>query len=254
LFGLLEVIERDAFLVSWHSGRLAAQIDAAGCGDPKARAMMARLQAEGLNLGIFDIGVGLPGAALAVKILDPDRRFGPSMAYAAAAHVTAEGALVGALQEVATIFEPVSDEERQANDDRGRELLADPFLVRTMPDHTMQCWPEEAIALRSFNESPEPPRAWQDYVKARLLDTSDQHSVFGQLLHGTLPHCHDVLLVDQGFEPARSSGLHFAKILAPGLLPMTFGHVNRRISHDRLSALCGVSPSGSYRQDPHVFP
>jgi hypothetical protein len=99
LFGLLEVIERDAFLASWYSCRQVTQIDGTSCSDSKAKALMARLRAEGLQVSIFDIGVGLPSAALAVKIVNHDRRFGPSMAYAAAAHVTAERALVSALQE-----------------------------------------------------------------------------------------------------------------------------------------------------------
>lgn len=254
LFGLLEIIERDAFLASWYSNRSVTRIDDAGCNNLRARALLARLRAEGLQVEVFDIGVGLPAATLAVKVLDPERRFGPSMAYAAAAHVTAEGALVGALQEVATIFEPVPADARRANDERGRALLASPPLVKTMADHALQCWPEEAVALRSFNEHPTASTPWGEYARSASVQAPDQLGTFNRLLNGTLAHCHDVLLVDQSFEPARSNGLHFAKILAPGLLPMTFGHAYRRVSPQRMAQLGGTSTFGSYRQDPHVFP
>ena len=254
IFGLLEVIERDAFLASWYSNRPITRIDSANCDDPSAKALLARLRSHDLIVDVFDIGVGLPGAAITVKIQNRSRRLGPSLAFAAAAHVTAGAALNSALLEAATMLEPTDPDLRRHNDKLGRQLLADPARVKTMQDHTLQCWPEEAVKLRSFNESEKAPVSWNEFDLSHTVATCNQHGVFAELLKGTMANCHDVLFIDQSFEPARHNGLNFAKILAPGLLPMTFGHAYRRISTDRLDRVPGVLVSASYRNEPHAFP
>ena len=50
--------------------------------------------------------------------------------------------------------------------------------------------------------------------------------VFAQLECGF-----DVLVVDQTMPEVAGNGLACVKVLSPGLIPITFGHVNRRTEH-----------------------
>ncbi len=251
LFGLAEVIERDAFMVAWHSARPLRRIDPTGCTLPMVAAMLARLRAEGLEVDVLDIGAGLPGCALAVKIVDLDLRWGPHVTYATATDWQPEHALRSALQEGITALYSRDSAEVETNVAKASELLANPFGVRSMADHSLQCWASDALEKRTFPEIDEPPLAWVDFASAYREGDMLVGEALEHLVAGTLGHCHDILLIDQSFEPLKGQGLHFAKILAPGLLPMTFGHCYRRVDSKRLRKF--TEPGREFRSDPHVF-
>lgn len=251
LFGLAEVIERDAFMVAWHSARPMRRIDPTGCALPMVAAMLARLRAEGLEVEVLDIGAGLPGCTLAVKILDQDLRWGPCVTYATATDWHPEYALKAALQEGITSLYRRDSAEVEANVAKATELLAIPWAVRSMADHSLQCWASDAIEKRTIPESDEPRLAWGAFASAYRDGDMLVGEALEHLIGGTLGHCHDVLLIDQSFAPLKALGLRFAKILAPGLLPMTFGHCYRRIDSKRLSKF--TEPGRDIRSDPHVF-
>lgn len=251
VFGLAEVIERDAFMVAWHSARPLRRIDPIGCALPMVAAMLARLRAQGLDVDVLDIGAGLPGCTLAVKIVDPDLRWGPYVTYATATDWQPEHALKSALQEGITALYSRDPAEVEANVVKASELLADPFGVRLMADHSLQCWASDAPEKRTFPEVDEPPLAWDAFARVYREGDMLVGEALEHLVAGTLGHCHDVLLIDQSFEPLKAQGLHFAKILAPGLLPMTFGHCYRRIDGKRLRKF--TQPGMDFRSDPHVF-
>lgn len=251
LFGLLEVIERDAFLTSWHSGRALQRIDPAGCPLRVVAAILARLHAEGLEVTVLDMGSGLPGFALAVKIVDRDLRWGPYVTYAAAADIQPEQALKSALQEAVTTLSRREKAEVEAHVAKGAALIADPSAVRTMADHAMQGWAPDALALRSFPEIEAPAQSWAAFAGDDRANPMANGPALEILAAAALDHCEDILLVDQSFAPLTDKGLRFAKILAPGLLPMTFGHCYRRLDAARLSRF--VPAGAAFRNDPHVF-
>lgn len=251
LFGLAEVIERDAFMVAWHSARPLRRIDPTGCTLPMVSAMLARLRAEGLGIDVLDIGAGLPGYTLAVKIADPALRWGPYVTYATATDWQPEHALKAALQEGITSLYSRDPAEVETNVAKASELLANPYGVRSMPDHSLQCWAPDAAEKRILPEIDERPLAWDAFVSEYREGDMVVGEALENLVAGTLGHCHDILLIDQSFEPLKGQGLHFAKILAPGLLPMTFGHCYRRLDSMRLRKF--TEPGRDFRSDPHVF-
>lgn len=257
LSGLLEVIERDAFLASWYARAPVRRIDPAGCRDELVRALVARIAAEGLSLDVYDIAAGVAVPAIAVRVTDPEQRLGPATLYAAGAHLCPADALRAALMEAATFIQKHGPDVRAAQTTRGRRLLAEPALVRSMEDHVTQGWPTESIAACRFEESPEAPLGWQDYEARYRPWPATLRAALASIVDKALAVCEDVLVVDQSFEPLAGRNLHFVKVLAPGLLPITFGHQYRRISAARLARVPGV------RRDridaraadlPHLFP
>jgi ribosomal protein S12 methylthiotransferase accessory factor len=71
----------------------------------------------------------------------------------------------------------------------------------------------------------------------------------------------DVLVVDQTMPELRRNGLTCCRVLVPGLVPMTFGHVNRRTRHlPRLTDGTGLpyrsllAPGEEIGAVPHPFP
>ncbi len=258
LYGLLEVIERDAFLTSWYAQLPVRRVDISDCEDRWVSAMAARLTAEGLMLEVFAISVGPKAAVLAVRIADPELRFGPAAAFAAGAHLERNRALRSALCEAVSSIQFVPPASRDKLMARGHELLADPSRVRGMSDHTGQCWPLEALTQRHFALAADPPLAWQDIPSLATHPAAiDLSNALDGLVQSSLEFCHDIVVVDQSFEPFAQQGVHCVKVLAPGLLPMTFGHQYRRISKARLqrapgSRVTGKSPPRQYL--PHPFP
>lgn len=250
LHGLLEAIERDAFLACWYARREVARVDLRDCADPFVHAMLARLGAEGLEVDCYDIRCGLPPAVFAVRIRDPALRFGPAALYAAGAHLHRDGALRAALGEAVTFVYRYEEKEKKEKMLRAETLLDDPGQVKTMADHSLQCWPARALAERSFAAAAGPALAWSALPAPDAARPTTQ--LLRDLVDATLGVAADVIVIDQGFEPYRSRGVHCVKVLAPGLLPMTFGHSYRRISAARLRQVSGRD--GGFRDDPHIFP
>lgn len=59
----------------------------------------------------------------------------------------------------------------------------------------------------------------------------------------------DVIVVDQTTPEHRAGGSHCMKVLMPGLVPMTFGHANRR-----LVGLSRLPDPPDLNPHPHPFP
>jgi ribosomal protein S12 methylthiotransferase accessory factor len=250
LFGLMEVIERDAFLVSWHAGRRLQPYAAAQTPDPGARAMLARLQAEGLEVTVLDIGCGLPGCSVAVSVADPDQHLGAALVCAAASHVDPDRALRSALNEVLTMKSVETAAEQYRRRARAAQLLADPRLVRTMDDHVTQAWSRDGAQAKSFRTR-ETVLPWAQFPGTGGAPLSGP-DLLAHYIDGVLAEAHDILVIDQSPPPLAARGLHMVKVLAPGLLPMTFGHDNRRLDWARIARF--AEHPADMHDHPHIFP
>jgi ribosomal protein S12 methylthiotransferase accessory factor len=171
--------------------------------------------------------------------------------YGAGAHPEPERALKAALVEAASTIRreraPASSEALA----RAEALLEEPNLVQTIDGHIDQGRARGALDRRF----PVAPGA----VEWRGLFTRSQRPAnrltsFSRLAAACLGLCEDVLVVDQSRQPFTGRGIYAAKVLAPGLLPMTFGHRNRRVSARRLERVPGaVGAAIPADHLPHMF-
>jgi ribosomal protein S12 methylthiotransferase accessory factor len=268
LYGLFEVIERDAFLLAWYS---RTRVGALPIGTEPADLMLVDSLAErGMHLHILDItsefDVSVAMAVITADENEVEAGRARALNLAAGAHPFREKAVSSAIAEAATnaLMFPQwakQDPARYAHD-RHRPMLDDFSLVKSLDDHTGMFGLNEARQLWEFlgeggavTDASEPPA---------MDGTADLGEVLSSLLSRFHSRGMDVIIVDQTAPLLLgSSGVRAVKVIVPGMLPMTFGHLNRRTAGlSRLgsagsllvSAQASSPPLDSVPDVPHPFP
>ncbi|WP_394618154.1 YcaO-like family protein [Lentzea sp. JNUCC 0626] len=237
LHGLFEVAERDAFLMAWYGKTPLRRIKAT---DPLLHHLEDRLEELGYELLFLDATNDLKIPA--VMTLARAKRPGlPQAFFAAGASPDPVKAMRSAAVEVAVDVEAFADRARAKPEDYASErlkaLLENPKLVRSMDDHVAVNTLEEAKERYSFLVNDEPPQ----HLHNRRTHTDLKHL----LAHHVEAMGLEVIAVDQS-DPhtVNTLGLHAAKVVVPGALPMTFGH-------RRTKGLARLVPRQTH---PHPFP
>ncbi|MET9842740.1 TOMM precursor leader peptide-binding protein, partial [Streptomyces virginiae] len=134
-FGLMEVVERDAFLLTWYGRQPLPEIDPASSARTSTRAMVDRLAMYGYRARFFDTRITFPVPVVTAVA----ERFdgGPGrMCFGAGAGLDPESALASALCEIAT--DAVNLPGRTERDEtRLRAMAADFQLVTALHDHPL---------------------------------------------------------------------------------------------------------------------
>ena len=261
LYGLLEVAERDAFLLTWYARLPVPRVDLDSAADrriPMAEELLARR--FGYEVMVFStmLEQRVPTfLTLAVNRTGEDR---PAMAFGAAAHLDPERAVLSALWETVTLVAGLG----ARFDPRAVEpMLGDPLLVREMEDHAA-LYTHPATRSRVPFLTGGGPRLPLRAVAGRAAwprhrDLSDDlRELVGRYLATGL----DVIAVDTTSTEQAAGGFASAKVIVPGTVPMTFGHAFRRT--ENLPRLLTVPRLLGYRDrdlrpeeinpHPHPFP
>lgn len=260
-YGLLETIERDAYLATWYGRIPARALDLALLGDPYVAALKARLEGDGMEVRVCDVGVGFSVPTVAAFAINRHPGASAALVCAAGAHPDLAKAIAGALVEVCTMAISRSPDAAKAGRERGMQLLVKPELVQTSDDHIDQCRPPAILERMSFMLGQDAvgsslPRLQREPPARGLLDL---RLALYALVDEVMTVAEDVVVVDQTFSGLHRHGLRCVKVLVPGLLPMTFGHQYRRISEFRLKQArhrCGLVPDlpDAAAWLPHTFP
>ncbi len=265
LYGLLEVVERDAFLIAWYGRLELPEIDLASVRDPMLRLQLERLEHQsGFQVRAFDATVenGVPTVwlmAVAPEVRDNE----PSLLCAAGSHLSFERAIANALGELAPnagFFR----EHFQKHLEHVKKMVQDTTLCRKLEDHQLLYAHPDMRSRLNF-----------------LLDRKHKHSLASrEAAHQPHPLLEDlrddlehvlqrfsrdgleVIVVDQTAPEHRELGFHCVKVIVPGLIPMTFGHQYRRVQHlprlleipHRLGYRSQPLQLGDLQTEPHPFP
>ncbi|MFI6268545.1 TOMM precursor leader peptide-binding protein [Micromonospora zamorensis] len=261
LHGIFEVAERDAFLSTWYARLPVPRIDPTTSTDPMTRMLVHWLErTTGSRLHVFDTTMpeGIPSLWL-MLVDEQNRPRHPRAFCGAGAHLDPERALWSGLVELASVAK--ANVEMVAADTTAPDLVADPDLVRTMDDHMLAAaspdgWERFAFLYQhpdvvSMETAFPPPARYQP--AADLLQ--DLRQVVSRYLAGGL----DVVVIDQTANEQAAVDLTSVKVLIPGLLPMVFGHRNRRVDFPRLRDLpvrlgYRSTPLTSDEINPHPHP
>ncbi|MER5638911.1 TOMM precursor leader peptide-binding protein [Kitasatospora sp. NPDC002227] len=228
-FGLMEAIERDAFLLAWY-GRLALpELDARASTRPETRSLVDRLEMYGYRARFFDTRVSFPVPVVTAVAERIDGGLG-RMCFGAGASLDPEAALWAGLCEIAT--DSVNLRRRTARDERRLRAMAEDFdQVQVLHDHPLLYGiPEMArhadfLLSDSGQPRPQPPaRLAEGTIRPSLDLREDLEACVGALGAAGF----DVVVVDQTMPEQREFGLHTASVLVPGLLPIDFGHRRQR--------------------------
>lgn len=251
LYGILEVAERDAFLLTWYARLPAARIDLSGFDDREPALLAATIRAAtGYRVVLFDITMeqGIPGVWATATNPDPDDGR-PALVCAAGAHPDPRQAVRSALRELG----PITSFQLQrypAAAERARRMAADPDQVVRMDDHSLLYGDPEAARRLDFLLDGGMVRPLREVGRAErggfASDDLRDHvqEAVGRYVASQL----DVIVVDQTAAEHRAGGLRCVKVIIPGALPMTFGHRYRRV--DGLPRLQHIPWRLGYRDRP----
>ncbi|MEV6154455.1 TOMM precursor leader peptide-binding protein [Nonomuraea sp. NPDC052129] len=261
--GILEVAERDAFMMTWYARMPVPRIDVTSARDSMIPLITEAIEAEsGYQVMLFDTTLeqGIPCVwAMAVDPGDDEKR--PKAACSAGAHPVPERAIENALNELGPLLADLIKRYPDHMDEAGR-MVDDSSLVKEMEDHRLLYGDHrtydrlrfltETPRWRHIDDLPSPARLRNADLRDDLIELVDRYLVTGA----------DVIVVDQTTPEHEVSDLACVKVVIPGTLPVTFGHDYRRV--DGLPRLYEVPYRLGYRdrplepQDvnpyPHAFP
>ncbi|WP_273834235.1 TOMM precursor leader peptide-binding protein [Guptibacillus sedimenti] len=230
-YGMMEVLERDSFLMSWYAQLPLPQIDPYSSNDEELHLMIDRMQEiTGYNLYLYNATMehGIPCILTITKnsTSDSDRL---NLMCAAGAHLDPVRAVKSAIFESVGMITPLNKEFKKKKDDF-LAMYHDSSLVKKMDDHGMLYGlPEAEERLHFLLNQNRPLQTFQEaFQPAKHHDdlTEDLNNLLQTFRHLNL----DVIVVDQTTPEIKRNGLHCAKVIIPGMLPMTFGHHLRRVT------------------------
>jgi ribosomal protein S12 methylthiotransferase accessory factor len=263
LYGILEVAERDAFLMTWYAEMPVPRIDPRSAKDRMIPTTIRTLEAEtGYRTMIFDTTLeqGIP-CFWVMAVAPAEVPEGPKLVCAAGSHLDPERAIENALGELGPML---ASKIKQFPEERelARKMAKDPHLVVHMKDHAIvngdhtvfhrMRFLTKSTEVRSIRELPRPA----DFQNHDL--SADLRQAIGRYIDTGL----DVIVINQTTDEHRAGGFSCVKVIIPGTLPMTFGHTFRRV--DGLPRLFEVPQLLGHRErrltpedinpHPHPFP
>ncbi|GAA3373552.1 TOMM precursor leader peptide-binding protein [Streptomyces racemochromogenes] len=230
LGALLELIERDAFLLAWYGGQRLTEIDLDSVPGPAVRMMVDRAALQGYDVHAFDNRIDL--AVPVVTGLAVRRDGGPGLySFGAGAALDPASAVEAALSEVLTYIPHLP---RQVAERRGElEAMSRDFRkVLHLKDHAqLYGLPAMAPHVRGYREPlgvrsmAELYAGWESGGRPRTGDLRDDLLLCVRELTDA---GHDVVVVDQTTPEQRRMGLSTVCAVVPGLLPIDFGWSRQR--------------------------
>ncbi|MFD2445199.1 TOMM precursor leader peptide-binding protein [Bacillus sp. CGMCC 1.16607] len=247
---LMEVVERDSFLLTWYAKLPLPRIDLQSANDKELDMMVERIR-EVTGYDLYFYNSTMEHEIPSVWAVAKNRRSkGLNLICAAGASLDPVRAVKSTIYELAGMMFR-HDEKLEKNRLKYEEMLLDPFKVRTMEDHGMLYGLPDAEErlnfllgdhrpLRTFAEEFKPTQANTD-LKDDLLDILQRFRRLNL----------EVIVVDQTTPITKRNGLFCVKVLIPGMLPMTFGHHLTRVKG--LERVLMVPMQLGFRKTPLTF-
>jgi ribosomal protein S12 methylthiotransferase accessory factor len=240
--GIMEVIERDAFLLTWYAQLSLPRLNLLSVTDPTVRLLVEHLEYHsGYTIHVLNATLDHAMPCLCLLGIDEQNREGMPKAHVlAGSHPHPEQALLRALRELTTslYLPPQSYQHRRTE---ALQMLTDASLVKTIADHPLVYYLPQALDRLNFLYRTQQQQTFQEafgdfyHHPPEHLDLRDD---LEYLISYYIKRGIDIIVVDQTATEHALCGLRCVKVLMPGMLPMTFGQHNRRvIGFERLHQL-----------------
>ncbi|MCN0181071.1 TOMM precursor leader peptide-binding protein [Salinispora arenicola] len=233
--GLMEAIERDAFLLAWYGGRSLPEIDPATIDRPRTRMMVDRLAMYGYRARFFDTRMTFDIPVVTAVAVRADGGLG-TLAFGGGASLDPQAAITAALCEIATDSVMVRVRAR-ADETRLRQMTTDFSRVQSLHDHPLLYGLPEmarhAAFLLEHGRAPVPMAHLYERDRPAPPVTTDLRDDLERCLKQVTAQGFDVIAVDQTTPEQRELGLTTVSVVVPGLLPIDFGWLRQRAPHAR---------------------
>jgi ribosomal protein S12 methylthiotransferase accessory factor len=258
--GILEIVERDAFLMTWFAKLPLQRIDVSTIDDLEFKWMVDRLHSvSGYDLHLFCATMEnqIPSVFAIAK---NRRKSGVNLICAGGAHLDPLRAVKGAVHELAGMLHRF-DEKLETGRAHYLQMYHDSSRVSHMEDHSMLYGLTEAEERLSFLLNQHLQQSFTEAfrIKKKHADLTDELDDLLSVFKGLGM---DVIVVNQTSPELKKNGLCCVKVLIPGMLPMTFGHHLTRLTGldrvFRIPAELGYTSRPLTQADlnpyPHPFP
>jgi ribosomal protein S12 methylthiotransferase accessory factor len=249
-YAILEVVERDSFLMTWYAQLPLPRLDISSANDKELQLMVDRVRVvAGYDMYFFNSTMehGIPSVWAVAK---NRKQVGMNLICAAGAHPDPIRAVKSTIHELAGMMLTL-DEKFEANRQEYEKFLHDPYSVKQMEDHGMLYGlPEAEERLQFLLDDPRPLRTFEEEFKRQTKSadlTDDLQDILQKFRQLNL----EVIVVDQTTPVTKRNGLYCVKVLIPGMLPMTFGHHLTRVTG--LERVLRVPMELGYTKQPLTF-
>lgn len=263
-FGLLELIERDSFLISWFAKLGLPRIDPWSCRSAEILQVLDRIDLLGCDIHLLDMRLDLKVPSVMCLARRRDDGLG-SLVLAAGASLNPEDAIRGALCEVASYL-PSAGRRVASAEPLLREIMKDFRQLTAIYHHPLFFGlPEMAAQTEFLLANPQIKTVEETYNKwnaERPLNLDLREDVQYCIEQLKAIGLEQVIVVDQTSPEQERLGLKTACVIVPGLLPIDFGYERQRINS--LPRLYTVPRTAGFRQTdltpaeinplPHPFP
>ncbi|MFD0503166.1 TOMM precursor leader peptide-binding protein [Streptomyces chiangmaiensis] len=215
LHGMLELIERDAFLLCWYGGAKLPEIDPATCVDEEVQFVLERVARLGYRMRLFDMRVDIPVPAVMAVAERLDGGLG-RLCFAAGASLDPVEAVRAAIAETASYI-PGMDERVEAKLPDLREMVTDYNRVHELTQHALLYGMPEMASTVDFLLDAAPPRSMDELYGSWLaqrpetLDLADDARFVMERLRDAGS---DVVAVDQTCPEQDGTGIRTLCVLA----------------------------------------
>lgn len=232
LYGLLELLERDAFLISWYSGLTPTEIDLDTVDSPLVRQMRAHVDLLDYDLRCFDIRTDLPVPAVAAVAVRRDGGPG-TLCFAGGASLDPVDAVRAAVCETAS-YVTGFPERVEAGRERAERMVDDYRLLTELSHHALlfglpEMAPHADHWMRQDTRRPL-AEVFADWSAGRAAP-SDLRAPVEEIVALLAERGMDTIVVDQSTPEQRLLGLHTVAVIVPGLVPIDFGWERQRALH-----------------------
>lgn len=263
LHGLLELIERDAFVTSWYAPVTPAEIDLDTVTDRSVQHMRDQLDLLGYDTRCFDIRSDLPVPAVGCVAVRRDGGPG-TLCFAGGAGLAPDDAVRAAVCEVAS-YVPGFDERVERRREFLEAAIADLHLITELDQHPLLFGMPEMRGhadhwLRQDVATPM-TELYADWEALRTPHTDLLEPL--RLLVGLFAdRGMDTVVVDQTTPEQERLGVRTVATVVPGLVPIDFGWARQRalrMPRTLTAHHAGGRAAAPFRPDqlvpyPHPFP
>jgi len=249
LAGLCEVLERDAFLLTWLHRLPALRVD------PETHPLrevvdLARAYARrGVSMELYALPTDHPVHVFMGLAVEPRADPGPAVAVGLGADLdparAARSALLEAAQVRPTLRVQLRDPDIRA---RVRELVEDPHRVADVDDHQLLYSHASMLERFSFLRDVAPQVFDWSYVSE--VDREDVGACLELMADHLCERNCDPVFSDLSTADLRRFGLFVARVVVPELQPIHFGRGERRLGGTRLRAFPRLLEGRSDDVDP----